>query len=103
MWLAEFLNLARFERDTIAQVRRHGGLLIYKHHGNPWPVADVVGAVVGDIQIERAIAIDISKRHRLGGIRTDGASLRGRVGKAAAAGVQEAEESLTDCAHQKIK
>jgi hypothetical protein len=59
--LAEFAQVAVLQDETIGELRWDSGLAVNVAECQRRAVADIVGAVVGDVEVERAVAIDIGE------------------------------------------
>jgi hypothetical protein len=66
-------------------------------------VPDVVGPIVGDVEIERPVAIDIRQRQRCAAGFALGSCVLGGIGEFSVAVVQKAEHATAEPGHEQIQ
>ena len=101
--LAVFVKTALQDHQAVLEMWRDHQLPLAHADIYLPSIPDVAGAVICDIQVKRAIAVDVGQSHGNAAIGTGCAGRRGMVDKAAVAVIHVANDALTDGGDEQIE
>src|SRR6185436_15883921 len=84
-------------------LRGHGQFSVDQVKVDLASIADVFGAVVGDIEVEGAVAVDVGQGQRETSVRTGGAGIGGHVGELPPSIILKAAHALAEHRNQQIQ